>query len=113
MTTVTVSAGNAFALPVKIEAKNFRLSWEFETISYDIQFGIRKVLGNEGTSYIYPLCTFQPNQMHQESIIIEESGSYELVWDNTHSWLREKNINYKVDAERMQMTNQEKSVYNK
>lgn len=99
-----------------MDAKKFRIEWEFETISYDIQFGISRSNGKEGagpSSFISPLKTFLPNQIHTGFIVIEEPGVYELVWDNSHSWLREKKLNYKVDVTRMQMTEHEKSSYNK
>ena len=51
--------------------------------------------------------------MHTGFTVIEEPGVYELIWDNSHSWLREKKLNYKVDVTRMQMTDNEKSSYNK
>ena len=92
------------------------MCWEFETLSYDILFGISKVSSKDGSkesSVLVPLANYAPDTNHSGSVILEEPGTYELSWDNSHSWLREKNVTYKIDVVKMEMTGFEKSAYNK
>lgn len=116
MTSTTIAAGVNYTYPFHIDSRNFKLSWEFETKSYDILFGIARFNPSEPSkslSYLSPMKTYSPNEMHSESVVIEEPGDYELIWDNSHSWIREKNINYKLDVIKMEMTSSEKVEYNK
>ena len=62
---------------------------------------------------VNPLLSYSPNKVHSGSLTINETGTYVLVWDNSHSWLREKTINYKVDLRKLERSNEEISSFSK
>lgn len=113
--SVEILAGTSFQLPLVIEKKNTMLSYEFESKDYDVQFEIVKVEkdGEETVKKpILPELTYSPNKKCTGSKILNESGEYLLIWDNTHSWLRGKEINYHVNLSHVEATVEEKNAYN-
>ena len=98
--SVVIVAGSSFSLPVSVYRTNCVIHWEFESVKYDVLFGILKVdeMGENGSyNPILPLSQYSPDEVHCGKLAIEEPGRYVLLWDNTHSWLREKSVNLKVE----------------
>lgn len=111
-----IQAGTTFQLPLLIEKKKTLLSYEFQSKDYDVLFQIVKVEkdGEESVTVpITPMLSYGPNTKHTGSKILNESGNYLLIWDNTHSWLRGKEINYKIDLSRVKRTAEEDIAYNR
>ena len=113
--SISIIAGASFSLPIKVDKKRSLLTWEFTTIGYDILFGIMKHEGGSKMHHVQvnPLLSYSPNKVHSGSLTINETGTYVLVWDNSHSWLREKTINYKVDLRKLERSNEEISSFSK
>ena len=111
-----ILAGTRFQLPLVIEKKKTMLSYEFESKDYDVQFEIVKV-EKEGEETvrkpILPMLTYSPNKKCTGSKILNEPGDYLLIWDNTHSWLRGREIHYQIDLSHVEATVEEDSVYNR
>ena len=111
-----IQAGTTFQLPLLIEKKKTLLSYEFQSKDYDVLFQIVKVErdGEESVAVpITPMLSYSPNTKHTGSRILSESGKYLLIWDNTHSWLRGKEIDYKIDLSRVKRTAEEDIAYNR
>ena len=114
--SVEIFAGTNFQLPLVIEKKNTMLSYEFESKDYDVQFEIVKVekVGEETVRKpVLPELSYSSNTKCTGSKILNECGEYLLIWDNTHSWLREKKINYHVTLSHMEATVEERNAYNR
>lgn len=85
-------------------------------MKYDILFGVLKISEtDEKGSYtpVQPLLQYSPDELHYGKLAVEEPGRYVLLWDNTHSWLREKSVNLKVEMTRGTMTLNEKMNYSR
>ena len=114
--SVVIVAGSSFSLPVSVYRTNCVIQWEFQSIKYDVLFGILKVDEmEENGSYdpILPLSQYSPDEVHCGKLSIEEPGRYVLLWDNTHSWLREKSVNLKVEMTQGTRTMNEMMDYSK
>lgn len=111
-----ILAGTRFQLPLVIEKKKTMLSYEFDSKDYDVQFEIVKV-EKEGEETvrkpILPVLTYSPNKKCTGSKILNEPGDYLLIWDNTHSWLRGREIHYQIDLSHVEATVEEASAYNR
>ena len=111
-----ILAGTRFQLPLVIEKKKTMLYYEFESKDYDVQFEIVKV-EKEGEETvrkpILPVLTYSPNKKCTGSKILNEPGDYLLIWDNTHSWLRGREIHYQIDLSHVEATVEESSAYNR
>ena len=64
-------------------------------------------------SYVVPLRSFLSNKKHSGSVVLTEPGHYVLLWDNTSSWFREKNIQYSVHVTAMERSIQQTCDYNR
>ena len=114
--SVVIVAGSSFSLPVSVYRTNCVIQWEFQSVKYDIQFGVLKVEElEENVSYspILPLSQYSPDEVHSGKLALEEPGRYVLLWDNTHSWLREKSVNLKVDMTQGTRTLKERMDYSR
>ena len=95
-----IVAGSMYSLPLTTERSNVMLRWEFESDEYSVQFGIAKVDTEDESNtlrYLNSLSDYPPNTVHQGEIALEDPGKYLLIWDNTHSWIRERNVTFKVE----------------
>lgn len=114
--SVVIVAGSSFSLPVSVYRRNCVIVWEFESVKYDILFGVLKISEtDEKDPYtpVQPLLQYSPDELHYGKLAVEEPGRYVLLWDNTHSWLREKSVNLKVEMTRGTMTLNEKMNYSR
>lgn len=113
--SITIVAGSSLKLLAIVDKKQSVITWEFNTMGYDISFGIAK---NEDPpksrlEYLSPLLSYSPDKVHSGSLTINEPGAYLLVWDNSHSWLREKIISYKVTVRKLERSVDEISSFSK
>ena len=98
--STVIVAGSVYSLPLTTERSNVVLRWEFESDEYSVLFGIAKVDAegeNNTLRYLNSLSDYPPNVVHQGERTREDPGKYLLIWDNTHSWIRERNITFKVE----------------
>lgn len=98
--STVIVAGSVYSLPLTTERSNVVLRWEFESDEYSVLFGIAKVDAedeNNTLRYLNSLSDYLPSVVHQGERTLEDPGKYLLIWDNTHSWIRERNIMFKVE----------------
>lgn len=96
-TAITIKAGTSFELPLMITKPNTTVHWVFYTKSYDIHFGIAKEGKEKERQYIVANTAYPPDCPQQGKIVFAEAGEYSFIWDNTYSWLREKEVVYSVE----------------
>ena len=51
---------------------------------------------------------YPPDCPQQGKIVFEEAGEYFFIWDNTYSWIREKNVVYSIEIVLPEETLEEK-----
>lgn len=98
--SAVIVAGSVYSLPLTTERSHVVLRWEFESNEYSVLFGIAKVDtddANNTLQYLDSLSDYSPNTVHQGEITLVDPGKYLLIWDNTHSWIRERNVTFKVE----------------
>ena len=98
--SAVIVAGSMYSLPLTTERSNVLLRWEFESDEYSVQFGIAKVdTEDESNSlrYLNVMSEYPPNTVHKGEMILADPGKYLLIWDNTRSWIRERNVTFKVE----------------
>jgi len=83
------------------ETNDFKL--EFRTKDYDIDFGI--FYSGENPQFQESNLSIIPNEKVQSQISpiikvvkIEKAGYYHLVWDNTFSWTKSKDLEYILET---------------
>ena len=103
-TSVTVKAGTSFELPLRIEKAETIVNWTFKCKGYDIYYGISHAEANGKHNYVIASTSYTPDAEHKGSVTFHKEGEYFLVWDNSYSWLREKNVEYSVEIIRPDLT---------
>ena len=96
-TAITIKAGTSFELPVMVSKPGTTVHWVFHTKGYDIRFGIARGRPGSNREFLVANTTYAPDSPQQGKIVFPDAGDYFLVWDNTYSWIREKNVVYSVD----------------
>lgn len=100
----TVGAGCCWSLPVSVDRAGSTLRWKFCTPSGDLTFSVRfrpfgSATEEEGSRVLVPATRFPSSNRapHSGSLCCHEPGTYELVFDNSFSWLTRKDLSYAVD----------------
>lgn len=99
-----VILSNAAYHEVNLEVKEpgSYLEWEFETKSRDIGFGLfhKKLIdGEENNIELIPIQRINTDEYADTGLYLcEEGGNYIMVFDNTYSWVRAKEIFYRVEV---------------
>ncbi|KAH6927615.1 hypothetical protein HPB50_006166 [Hyalomma asiaticum] len=99
----TIGAGSSWTLPVSVARAGSELRWDFCTSSGDLKFAVRfRASGDtkdtdEPSDLVPPtVVPFSRHEPHSGSLCCQEPGTYELVFDNSDSWLTRKEVSYSV-----------------
>lgn len=104
----TLGPGCRWTLPVPVTQAGSELRWRFGTTSGEVAFAVRyrrpatchadMGVGDEEAQDVVALrrLAFSRHAPHSGSLLCREAGSYELVFDNTFSWLTRKELSYVV-----------------
>ncbi|KAL3242079.1 hypothetical protein MRX96_047817 [Rhipicephalus microplus] len=99
----TIGAGSSWTLPVSVARAGSELRWDFCTSSGDLKFTVRFRSNNgarnadESRDLVLPtMVPCSRHEPHSGSLHCQEPGTYELVFDNSHSWLTRKEVSYSV-----------------
>lgn len=100
MTSSTVAAGQKLVLDINVSNKGSVLRWEFMTDDCDIAFGVRRILPNDsGYNEVVPVERIKCHVVPEDgSYLCEDSGIYQVIFDNTYSWSRAKKLWYTVEV---------------
>ncbi|KAH7947144.1 hypothetical protein HPB52_007748 [Rhipicephalus sanguineus] len=100
----TVGAGSSWTLPVSVARAGSELRWDFCTSSGDLKFAVRFRPNDGGAGDVDESRDLVPRTMvpcsrrepHSGSVHCHEPGTYELVFDNSYSWLTRKEVSSSV-----------------
>jgi len=96
---VFVPKKDLLKVPFLVERGN-SLKWEFSTINHDIVFGVFYESDDGNLIEVVRPCRYNA---HKESVVgtlqVTNPGVYVLIWDNTYSYIRGKNLIYKAHIE--------------
>lgn len=95
-TSHTIPAGKQYSYPILVSVPNTVLSWSFCSFYYDIDFAVQRELEDENTEVIVEKETFSADTTYQGKILVNECGTYNLIWDNSRAWIRERNVVFSV-----------------
>ncbi|XP_077540759.1 SEC14-like protein 2 isoform X2 [Haemaphysalis longicornis] len=103
----TVAAGCVWTLEVPVTRAGSELRWRFNTTTGDVAFAVRyrrdpalgATAGKNGAArdvVALQRLSFSRHEPHNGSFPCHEVGTYELVFDNSFSWLTSKEVTYDV-----------------
>ncbi|GBL81265.1 SEC14-like protein 2 [Araneus ventricosus] len=95
---VVVECGAVHKVETLISEPNSFLQWDYQTVNFDICFGLSFKKDQDSESKpILPARRVDSHRIPESgSFTCEETGIYELVFDNSYSWLTKKELVYKV-----------------
>ncbi|EFX85496.1 hypothetical protein DAPPUDRAFT_300430 [Daphnia pulex] len=97
MTSLSVSKGNKKKLEFQITTTNSLLKWEFMTEEADIGFSIYYLKANGEKGYLVTPEKIQSHLMMEVGEVnCTRVGTYIMEFDNSYSYIRSKNIWYRV-----------------
>lgn len=102
LTSVTVGRGSISKVPFQIDKPDSQIHWYVSCAVGDIEFGINKVEPENRPKVILP--HFRLNTEHVAeygSMSSLELGQYELIFDNSYSWIRGKTVLYSLDIKQV------------
>lgn len=96
---ITVEYKSLFIVEKLVEEANSILQWDFQTLDYDIRMGLRyKRDENSDSEEIIPPHRVDSHLFPESgNFTCENPGIYELVFDNTYSWMTSKELLVKVN----------------
>ena len=69
------------------------IAWSFSTLVFDVGFSVKH---EHETDDIFTYSRHRPRIMHVGHVTIRKPGKVSLVWDNTYSKIRKKQLAYRV-----------------
>ncbi|KFM72976.1 SEC14-like protein 4, partial [Stegodyphus mimosarum] len=89
---------SAFRIENLITEPNSILKWDFQTTQYDIRVGLNyKPDKASEFEEIIPLHRVESHRIPESgSFSCQNAGIYEIVFDNTYSWINKKELIYKI-----------------
>lgn len=91
---VHVPRGGSYEHPVVV-AEGCQLYWEFKTKHYDVSFGVNiQDAAGELVAHIDVERVDSQNKTIEGSLVVKDPATYILVWDNTYSWTRGKDLKF-------------------
>ncbi|KAK8800949.1 hypothetical protein WA588_001777, partial [Blastocystis sp. NMH] len=106
--TVHIKAGTTLQIPVIITEESTVLNWFYVPKSYDIDYRITKTNSDGEKDVIVPTVQSKADVSHQGKVLLVETGTYFLEWDNSTSWLREKCVTYHFSLKFPDLTQEKK-----
>lgn len=99
----TIGAGSSWTLPVSVARAGSELRWDFCSSSGDLKFAVRFRPSGDAKDADEPrdlvpptVVPFSRHEPHSGNLCCQEPGTYELVFDNSDSWLTRKEVSYNV-----------------
>lgn len=92
-TNVNIKANDKFVLPIIIEENNSFLDYKFQTDAMDINFSIEM---EEENNIYYLKPQSRINSINITNFIIKNKCKLLFEWDNTYSWINDKQISYEI-----------------
>ncbi|KAL4471309.1 hypothetical protein ABPG73_018222 [Tetrahymena malaccensis] len=106
-----IDAGSFYYYNILVTKQDTIIYWSFKTLNYDIKFGLFKMetLSNElqidsyeEEKQIKAIVKLQKADSHKEPVmaysLVSQPGYYRIVFDNTYSYWREKELLYTIQV---------------
>ncbi|OMJ70033.1 hypothetical protein SteCoe_32096 [Stentor coeruleus] len=91
---IEIPSGEDFYSCIEVIKENSILIWGFMSKYYDIGFKIEKVFPQ---SIILPECRYECSEKAiTGSLLVKDPGLYKLIWVNSYSWFKSKQIRYRT-----------------
>jgi len=94
MIWIEVKARDQVDLEFKVLEEGSAISWKFKSDRHDIGFGIF----HEGIAVLAIKRIDAHNKMQIGKYDCEEIGRYRIVFDNSYSYVRSKQVHYTIDV---------------
>ncbi|GBN46906.1 Putative SEC14-like protein 6, partial [Araneus ventricosus] len=96
----TLSRASFSEIELEVKEDGSLIEWEFETKTRDIGFGLfykEFVDGEEKITELVPLLRIDTEDYSETGVYrCERAGTYVVLFDNSYSWLRSKEIYYRI-----------------
>ncbi|XP_054714832.1 SEC14-like protein 2 [Uloborus diversus] len=97
---ITLSRASFHEESIEVKESQSLLEWEFETKSRDIGFGLffrDMSSGEEKMVEIVPILRIDTDEYAESGVYkCEKEGTYVILFDNTYSWIRPKEISFRI-----------------
>ena len=94
---IEIANGTAYELPLAVPV-GATVTWEFNVRAYDVKFFVKFAAeGKQPAKTVVAESTVLTGKTVKGSFETPAQGTVTLVWDNSYSFLRNKNVAYKVD----------------
>ncbi|XP_055931809.1 SEC14-like protein 2 [Argiope bruennichi] len=110
---ITLARASFSEIELEVNEDGSLIEWEFETKTRDIGFGLfykEIVSGEEKITELVPLLRIDTEDYSETGVYrCERAGTYVVLFDNSYSWLRSKEIYYRikiVNSEKMEKETQ-------
>lgn len=98
MTQANVARGDQLSIDTEVKEPGSVLRWEFKTDGYDIGFGVFRQDGGEKVAVV-PVERVNSHMVPEDgSYTCDVPGTYSIVFDNTFSWARAKQLFYSIEV---------------
>jgi len=95
---VTVKARNHVEIPVHVDRASSSIALEFKVISHDIQFKVLRQKSPKEFEEIIKQIEVSSSEPYQNNIQVDKPGTYIIHFDNSHSLMRSKQIEYQLSV---------------
>mmetsp|Transcript_1769 Transcript_1769/g.1951 ORF Transcript_1769/g.1951 Transcript_1769/m.1951 type:complete len:235 (+) Transcript_1769:1-705(+) len=96
---ITVKAGSFFERQVDVSSKATIIAWEYKTEAYNISFSIAYQADKDSKREIIRGPEKPEDSSFdfiQDSLITDKAGIYWIKFDNSYSYMRSKNVTYRL-----------------
>ena len=90
---VVIKRGKSHTDTYDIVSPPQTIAWSFSTSEFDVGFSVKH---EHETDDIFTYSRHRPRSMHVGHVTIRKPGKVSLVWDNTYSKIRKKQLAYRV-----------------
>jgi hypothetical protein len=95
-TKVAIPAGDCHRHEVEIDVPNSKISFEFRTKGYNIEFSVRYTSKEDSEVVFGPARMDSHVAVVADDILCQKAGTYTLEFDNSFSKFRSKDLSYSV-----------------
>lgn len=97
--STTIKAGRKIEIEVEIKVAETKVSYQFVTSDYDIEFSISRQ-NEDMREIIEPASRKQSHILMEEGeIICSKAGKYFFLFSNSYSWIRDKELFYNIKTD--------------
>ncbi|CAL4135455.1 unnamed protein product [Meganyctiphanes norvegica] len=97
---IVVGRGGKKKIEIEVIQPGTVLKWQFNTKDHDICFGIKRKVTKGDDEMLQPVQRVNSHFVTEEgSLYCTQPGTYVLIFDNSYSYMRAKNVFHSIDIE--------------